>query len=169
MTQLAEPNLFYFFRSTLCAGLPIIDFEDCKMGNNMGCGKTLKVHDGTCKLDGDVIERSVAFKVPRGRVRPEMRDRAFADVLSCILQEIRLTSRARPNPFVIDFYGLTFQAMKPVLIVELAIGTLGAYLEDNDVSWIEKLCFLYEIALGLSGLHKYVFFSVCLCVCLSPP
>src|SRR3954452_21322109 len=62
------------------------------------------------------------------------------------------------HPYIVNLYGVAFQGLNPILIVELAIGNLPDHLYDckkegKRVDWLTKSRFCCEIADGLRALH----------------
>ena len=66
--------------------------------------------------------------------------------------------RLAGNPNVIQIYGVTFNANRPILVVELGNETLYNYLWERHTagataSWLEKNKLCFDVLKGIQGLH----------------
>lgn len=93
------------------------------------------------------------------RLTSKSRDRAIASLLADIRQEIRIMKHLETHPYIVTLYGIAFQNLNPILVVELAISGLPTYLLDHfetqrRVDWSVKAQFCAQVADGLHALHK---------------
>ena len=132
-------------------GIKVIDWNDCKLGRQLGSGASMRVHEGTCSIDG--AEHSVAFKLTNYSLDDKAREKTFSKTLRDVRQEIRLMGRLIGHPHVVQLLAVSFNDLNPVLILELAECNLEEYLDETKVDWPTKLRFAFEIAEGLEGVH----------------
>lgn len=140
-------------------GIPIYDFKCVTRGILLGYGAVMNVYESTFLQPGKNTPIKAALKEPRVNLTPTIRDKAISTLLSDIRQELRIMKHLESHPYIAGLYGITFDNLKPILIVELAANSLPNYLcsrsqANSPVNWDTKARFCCEIADGLYALHR---------------
>src|SRR5947209_19613660 len=139
-------------------GVPVFDFVNhLTKGEMIGSGAAMNVFKGCLTANGkDPVK--VALKEPGKALTSRAHDRLIGSVLADVRQELRIMKHLEAHPYIVNLYGVAFQGLNPILIVELAIGKLPDHLYDckeegKRLDWSTKSRFCCEIADGLRALH----------------
>ena len=134
---------------------------DCDFSADpLGHGSSMTVYRAYLIKDPPNSERiPVALKVPNATMKDMNRDNKAASVLADVRQEFRMMKHFEEHPNVINLYGIIFQNLKPMVIVELAEDKITNFLADKKekketVDWDTKARFCCEVADGLRALHS---------------
>jgi serine/threonine protein kinase len=136
--------------------IQVYDFVNhLKKGREIGSGAVMTVYQGALTRHGEA-SFDVALKEPK--LYDNMREAVISNVLDDVRQELRIMKNLELHPYVISLYGVAFEGLRPILIVELAVANLSYHLESckergNRVDWHTKGRFCSEIADGLHALH----------------
>ena len=135
---------------------------DCNFSAEpLGIGNSMTVYRAYLIKDPGIPNSEripVAIKIPNTTLKDMKHDNKAASVLDDVRQELRMMKHFEKHPNVINLYGIFFQDLKPVVIVELAKDKITSFLadkkeENETVDWDTKARFCCEIADGLRALH----------------
>ena len=136
---------------------------DCKFNDTerLGSGNSMTVYRAHFTKDPGIPNSKripVAIKVPNVTIKDMNRDNKAASVLNDVRQELRMMKHFEKHPNIINLYGIIFQDLKPMMIVELAEDKITSFLADKKeknetVDWDTKARFCCEVADGLRALH----------------
>ncbi|RUP21057.1 kinase-like domain-containing protein, partial [Jimgerdemannia flammicorona] len=141
-------------------GINVFVIESCTIGLLIGSGATFSVHEGTLIDDGK--KKEVAFKCHRRlQMNEATKEKDYLRVLQDIKQDLTFMHRLKLSSNVVDVHGIAFQGLSPMIIVELAMGSLEDYFKngfDLDLGhlnmWLPKIRFAIEICQGLQDMHS---------------
>lgn len=133
----------------------LIDSEQLQIGKPIGLGATFYVQEGEL-LNKSIKTSLVAVKTPRESMNKG--SYVLSNIMREVLDEVRVMSYFSGHPNIVTLYGISLEHMGrskflPRLIVERALGSLGALLRSSEIPWRLKLQFCAEIAAGLEALH----------------
>lgn len=134
----------------------IYSMEDCILGNSIGRGASMHVFEGTCKIGGTEIK--VALKRPHITIHQKTQKKAILRLISVFKRELTIMERLKQSSNIVNLYGLIFDGLTPMLMVELATCSLDSYLSNarqrgRPISWIEKVRLCCNVCEGLLALH----------------
>ena len=131
-------------------GIRVYDINQVQFDDIVGQGASMLVFKGYLSKDTDTPASEpipVALKTPSASINERTTNVKVSEVLNDVRQEIRMMKHFDGHPNIIQLYGVAFNGLNPVTIVELATeGSVTEYLaskleNEEPVDWDTEAAF----------------------------